>query len=151
MASGTLRYALMAGLAIQYGLQTHFQHKYMGKEVSKLSVIFVCEVIKLAISACALLMEHFGARRRESKRKGKRMRKIKLSRFCAICIMMIQIEKRTFATFRNKISATEKVLIPGTSRSVRPNVCIFVIIFVVNIRPSFGRSLKYFFELNFKF
>jgi UDP-sugar transporter A1/2/3 len=61
----------MVGLAIQYGLQTHFQHKYMGKDVSKLSAILVCEVIKLVISSCALCVENFGARRTGGANKGK--------------------------------------------------------------------------------
>ena len=47
----------MAALAVQYGLQTHFQHKHLSKRVNKLGLILACEVIKLGIAAVALALE----------------------------------------------------------------------------------------------
>uniref|UniRef100_A0A7S2T4E9 Nucleotide-sugar transporter n=1 Tax=Chloropicon primus TaxID=1764295 RepID=A0A7S2T4E9_9CHLO len=47
----------MAALAVQYGLQTHFQKKYLSKDVNKLGLILACEVIKLIIAMAALFVE----------------------------------------------------------------------------------------------
>ena len=52
-----LRLPLMAGLAVQYGLQTYFQHRYLSKRVNKLGLVFCCEVVKLAIASAALAVE----------------------------------------------------------------------------------------------
>lgn len=52
-----LRLTLMAGLAVQYGLQTYFQHRYLSKRVNKLGLVFCCEVVKLAIASAALAVE----------------------------------------------------------------------------------------------
>ena len=61
--SSLLRFPLMGALAVQYGLQTEFQHRYLSKGVNKLSLILVCEVIKLFIAAAALLVEESGSLR----------------------------------------------------------------------------------------
>ena len=57
VASPLIRFPLMGALAVQYGLQTHFQHKYLSKSVNKLGLILSCEIIKLAIASCALAIE----------------------------------------------------------------------------------------------
>ena len=57
LASPLIRFPLMGALAVQYGLQTHFQHKYLSKSVNKLGLILSCEIIKLVIASCALAIE----------------------------------------------------------------------------------------------